>query len=131
MKTYYVYILASRPGGAIYIGVTNDLCRRVWEHKQGKGGPHTRRYGIHCLVYFESYDDVRTAIQRESNMKHWPRAWKSNLIFGFNPTWADLYDELAGAPLSSSDRGGRDKPGHDTGGESHTQAATPDGEARR
>jgi putative endonuclease len=95
---YWPYILASRPGGALYVGVTDDLSRRVWTHKQGKGGFHTRRYRIDRLVYFETYDDVRVAIQRERNMKHWPRAWKCNLIYDFNPTWRDLSEELHGAP---------------------------------
>lgn len=94
MKTYWVYILASRPGGAIYVGVTNDLSRRVWEHKEGRGSEHTRRYGITRLVYYESYPDVRDAIQRESNIKHWPRSWKTQLIAALNPTWRELYDEL-------------------------------------
>jgi putative endonuclease len=93
MAVYSVYFLASRPGGAIYVGVTNDLSRRVWEHRQGRS-EHTRRYGIHCLVYYEHYADVRDAIQRETNIKHWPRAWKTNLILSMNPTWRDLYDDL-------------------------------------
>ena len=96
MSGYWLYILASRPGGALYVGVTNDLSRRTWEHKQGKGGLHTRRYRIDRLVYYEPYDDVRLALQRERNMKHWPRAWKCNLILAFNPTWEDLYETLAG-----------------------------------
>jgi putative endonuclease len=94
-------MLASRPGGAIYTGVTNDLSLRVWTHKQGRGGLHTKRYGICKLVYYETYEDVRTTIQRERNIKHWPRAWKCNLIYGFNPTWRDLYLELNGAPDAS------------------------------
>ena len=97
---YWLYILASRPGGALYVGVTNDLSRRVWEHKQRRGGRHTRRYRVDGLVYYENYDDVRAAIQRERNIKHWPRAWKCNLILAMNPSWRDLYDELNGAPAS-------------------------------
>jgi putative endonuclease len=93
MRLYWVYILASRPGGAIYIGVTGDLSRRVWDHRQGFG-KHTSRYHIHRLVYYESYPDVDSAIQREHNMKHWPRAWKTQLIASMNPTWRDLYEEL-------------------------------------
>ena len=93
-KTYWLYILASRPGGALYVGVTNDLSRRVWEHKQGRGGDHTRRYRIDTLVYYESYLDVGDAIQRETSIKRWPRAWKTNLILSINPTWRDLYEEL-------------------------------------
>ncbi len=113
--TYWVYILASRPGGAIYTGVTNNLSLRVWQHRHRQGGLHTKRYGIGTLVYYERYDDVRNAIQRERNMKHWPPAWKFNLILEINPTWRDLYEELNGAPLSDLDRGDRDKPGHDGG----------------
>jgi putative endonuclease len=66
----------------------------VWEHRQRRGGDHTRRYCIDRLVYYESYPDVRDAIQREKNIKHWPRAWKANLILSMNPTWRDLYEEL-------------------------------------
>ena len=101
MAVYYVYILASRPGGAICTGVTNDLSLRIWTHRQGRGGLHTKRYGIDKLVYYETYEDVRTAIQRERNIKHWPRAWKCSLILQMNPTWRDLYEELNGAPDAS------------------------------
>ncbi|MCG7391723.1 GIY-YIG nuclease family protein [Microvirga sp. ACRRW] len=94
MKLYYIYILASRSGGALYIGVTNDLPRRVWEHKTGRGGDHTRRYRIDRLVYYESYPSIIDAIQRETSIKRWPRAWKTNLILGINPTWRDLYNDL-------------------------------------
>jgi putative endonuclease len=94
VKQYYVYILASRPGGALYVGVTNDLVRRVAEHKLGSVKGHTKRYGIDKLVYVESYADVRDAIQREKNMKHWPRAFKTRLITRLNATWRDLYDEM-------------------------------------
>jgi len=73
---YYVYFLASRPAGAIYVGVTNDLVRRVLEHNAAAVKGHTDRYRIKRLVYFEIYDDVRNALQRENNIKHWPRAWK-------------------------------------------------------
>ena len=95
MAEYYVYFLPSRPGGAIYVGVTNDLVRRVYEHKTGAVKGHTERYEIDRLVYFEAYDDVRNALQREKNIKHWPRAWKTRLIFENNPSWRDLFDEIA------------------------------------
>jgi putative endonuclease len=95
VRQYYLYILASRPGGAIYIGVTNDLIRRVYEHRNGFVEGHTKRYHIHQLVYFEIYSTARDAIQREKNMKHWPRAWKTRLIAQNNPTWRDLYEEIA------------------------------------
>jgi putative endonuclease len=70
------------------------LSRPSWEHRERRGGRHTGRYAIDRLVYSESYDDVRNAIQRERNVKHWPRAWRVNLINEKNPTWRDLYEEL-------------------------------------
>ena len=82
------------PGGALYVGGTGDLSRRVWEHREGRGGRHTTRYAIDRLVYCEPYDDVHYALQREKNLKHWPGAWKVNLINKDNPTWRDLYEEL-------------------------------------
>ena len=91
---YYVYILASRPGGALYVGVTNDLLRRVAQHKQDLVKRHTKRYGISKLVYFEQYAEVRDAIQREKNMKHWLRVYKTRLIGQSNPTWRELFYEL-------------------------------------
>ena len=94
VRQFYVYILASRPGGAIYVGVTNDLVRRVYEHKNGMVEGHTKRYGIDRLVYFEVYDTAYQAIQREKNIKHWPRVWKTRLIGDKNDTWRDLYDEI-------------------------------------
>jgi putative endonuclease len=95
VKQFYVYILASRPGGALYVGVTNDLVRRVYEHRQKSAPSHSKRYHIERLVYFEVYDTATPAIQREKNIKHWPRAWKTNLIGQTNPTWRDLYDDIA------------------------------------
>ncbi len=95
MRQFYVYILASRPGGAIYVGVTNDLVRRVYEHKSGLVPGHTKRYGIKQLVHFEVYDSAYQAIQREKNIKHWPRVYKTRLIAEKNDTWRDLYDEIA------------------------------------
>lgn len=89
-KAYWVYIRASRPGGAIYIGVTNDLEKRVGEHRAGTGSQHCRRYGIGTLVWCEEFQDVREAIQRETSLKRWPRKWKTDLIYKTNPTWADL-----------------------------------------
>jgi putative endonuclease len=94
MKQYYVYIVASRPGGAIYVGVTSNLVRRVYEHKNGLVPGHTKRYGINRLVYFEVYDTAYNAIQCEKNIKHWPRVWKTRLIARENPTWRDLYPEI-------------------------------------
>jgi putative endonuclease len=94
VRQFYVYILASRPGGAIYVGVTNDLVRRVYEHKNGMVQGHTKRYGVDRLVYFEIYETAYQAIQREKNIKHWPRVWKTRLIGEKNDTWRDLYDEI-------------------------------------
>jgi putative endonuclease len=95
VATSYVYFLASRPGCAIYVGMTNDLVRRVYEHRNGFVKGHTKQYKIDRLIYFETYDDVRLAIQREKNIKHWPRAWKTRLIAQTNDTWRDLFDEVA------------------------------------
>ena len=95
MRQFYVYILASRSGGAIYVGVTNDLTRRVHEHKQGLVKGHTKRYRINKLVYFEQFATAHQAIQREKNMKHWPRVYKTRLIAGSNPEWRDLFEEIS------------------------------------
>ncbi|MDX2143430.1 MAG: GIY-YIG nuclease family protein [Rhodospirillaceae bacterium] len=95
-RFYYVYILASRHNGTLYIGVTNELVRRVFEHRQGAVPGFTKKYAVKTLVYFERFDDVEKAIQREKTMKFWPRQWKINKIAENNPTWRDLYDGLAG-----------------------------------
>jgi putative endonuclease len=94
MRQYYVYILASRPGGVLYVGVTNDLVRRVYEHKNGLVEGFTKRYHVHRLVYFEIYSSIHDALQREKNIKHWPRVWKTRLIAQSNPAWRDLYDDI-------------------------------------
>jgi putative endonuclease len=92
---FYVYILASRSGGALCVGVTNDLIRRVYEHKKGLVQGHTKKYRIDKLVHFEVYSTAYQAIQREKNIKHWPRAWKTRLIGENNTEWRDLYAEIA------------------------------------
>ena len=92
---FWVYMLASRPGGTLYVGVTNDLIRRTYEHRNGMVAGFTRRHGVKRLVYFEQYDDPSAAIQREKNIKHWSREWKIDLIVASNPDWRDLYDEIA------------------------------------
>ena len=92
---FWVYILASKPGGTIYVGVTNDLVRRIYEHRNGLVAGFTRGFGVKSLVYFEQYDDPATAIQREKNIKHWSREWKIDLIVASNPEWRDLYNEIA------------------------------------
>jgi len=94
-KAYYVYILASALGGTLYIGVTNDLIRRVYEHRMGLADGFTKKYKIHRLVYFEQYGDVELAIQREKRLKKWNRAWKIRLIEEKNPNWVDLYPSIA------------------------------------
>lgn len=94
-KTYWVYILASRRNGTLYVGITNNLSRRTWEHREGIIKGFTKQYGVKLLVYYESYRDVRDAIQREKNIKHWPRRWNLDLIERMNPEWRDLYEKLA------------------------------------
>jgi len=92
--TYWVYILANRPGGTLYVGVTNDLVRRVHEHRKGLAESFTKRYGVKKLVYFEAHDTIIAALQREKNIKHWSREWKIDLIVAKNPDWLDLCDEI-------------------------------------
>src|SRR6266516_3583231 len=92
---FWVYILANRRGGTLYVGVTNDLVRRAFEHREGLVPGFTKRYGIKMLVYYEHHDTAAAAIQREKNIKHWPREWKIDLILSMNPDWRDLYDEIA------------------------------------
>ncbi len=86
--------MTNRPNGTLYVGVTNDIARRAYQHRTGTGG-FTRRYQLNKLVYAERHEDIVSAIQREKNIKGWPRAWKVRLIQGINPEWADLYDSLA------------------------------------
>ena len=93
--SYFVYILASRRNGTLYIGVTNDLARRMSEHKAKLVPGFTRKYGVDKLVYFEEYASILEARARERNLKRWQRAWKLALIEGMNPQWRDLTDELA------------------------------------
>jgi len=94
-RSYWVYILASRIGGTLYIGVTNDLVRRVYEHKMGLADSFTKKYVIHRLVYFEQYNDIEAAILREKRLKKWNRSWKIQLIEELNPNWDDLYPQIA------------------------------------
>ena len=92
MGSYYVYIMASRRNGTLYIGVTNDLVRRAYEHRKALVSGFIKKYGVKKLVYFEATQEVRYALQREKNLKHWSRAWKIALIEKGNPEWNDLYD---------------------------------------
>jgi len=95
-KQSYVYILASKKYGVLYIGVTGDLVRRVYEHKNDLAEGFTKEYQVHRLVYFEIYEDISEAIQRETRLKRWKRDWKTKLIDEANPDWHDLYDGLIG-----------------------------------
>ncbi len=95
MESYYVYMLASKRNGTLYIGVTNDLIKRVHEHKQGLVEGFTKKYNVNRLVFFEETNDVESAIIREKQMKKWKRQWKIELIEKLNPEWKDLYSEIA------------------------------------
>ncbi|MBV8563837.1 MAG: GIY-YIG nuclease family protein [Methylobacteriaceae bacterium] len=95
MRGGWVYIMTNRPNGTLYIGVTNDIARRAYEHREGLIEGFTKRYGLKRLVYMEAHADIRDAIQREKSLKHWPRAWKVRLILDSNPDWRDLYLDLA------------------------------------
>jgi putative endonuclease len=94
-KLYCVYILASRPNGAIYIGITSDLVRRVYEHIHEIIKGHTSEYNIKRLVYYEVHNSIEEAIIREKRLKKWTRAMKNDLITQHNPSWEDLYPKLA------------------------------------
>jgi len=92
---FYVYLLASRRNGTLYLGVTNDLVRRVYQHKTKAVPGFTSRYGVSQLVWFEVYDEAITAITREKELKKWRRAWKIQLIEAKNAAWRDLYDDIS------------------------------------
>ncbi len=94
MNRYYVYIMASKQNGTLYIGVTNNLARRVFEHKNDIIEGFTKKYGVHMLVYCEEYNEVESAIRRERQMKKWNRQWKITRIEQQNPEWRDLYEEV-------------------------------------
>ena len=93
-RTYWVYMLATARHGTLYIGMTNDLGRRGYEHRTDAVTGFTSRYGVHRLVWYESYENVTEAIAREKQLKHWNRDWKIRLIEEFNPDWSDLYPTL-------------------------------------
>jgi putative endonuclease len=90
----FVYFMTNRRDGILYAGVTSHLPRRIYEHRERMVAGFTRRYGLKILVYYEQFDDIRDAIQREKTIKHWSRAWKVRLIHRMNPDWKDLYDDL-------------------------------------
>jgi putative endonuclease len=92
---YYVYVLASERNGTLYVGVTNNIVRRVYEHREGLVEGFTRQHSVKHLVHFEEYSDVHSAIQREKRLKKWKRDWKLRLIGKSNPDWVDLYSSIA------------------------------------
>ena len=94
-SSFWVYILASKVGGTLYIDVTNDLVRRVHEHRAGVADGFTKKHDVHRLVHFEQFDDIENAIRREKRLKSWNRAWKIRLIEQGNPYWIDLYYQIA------------------------------------
>jgi putative endonuclease len=94
MKRFWVYVIASRKKGTIYTGVTSDLHRRAWQHREGTVVGFTSRHRVKRLVYYEEHLTAEAAIQREKNLKHWSRSWKIQLIESRNPDWNDLYLEL-------------------------------------
>ena len=98
MPTYWVYILASKPYGTLYIGVTNNLLGRVEAHRTGTSSRFTARYGVKILVYYAPFDDIEAVIQREKTLKHWVRQRKINLVERENPHWVDLYPALLELP---------------------------------
>jgi len=94
MKQYYVYILTNKQDGTLYIGVTSNLRKRIWDHKNKAVDGFTKKYNLDRLVYFETYDCVENAILREKRMKKWERSWKVERIQERNPEWKDLYETL-------------------------------------
>lgn len=94
MKSFYVYIMASKRNGTLYTGSTSDLIKRVWEHKNQVIQGFTTKYNVHTLVYYEMHDTYVEAARREKRFKNWPRQWKLNLIEKMNPVWDDLYEKI-------------------------------------
>ena len=94
MRGGWTYIVTNRPNGILYVGATSNIARRAWEHREGLLEGFTKKYGLKRLVLVERYEEIGAAIQRERNLKHWPRAWKVRLILAANPDWDDLYDHL-------------------------------------
>jgi len=94
MNSYFVYILSNKKRGTLYIGLTNNLLRRLYEHKKGLIDGFTKRYNIKMLVYFETTSNIQAAIEREKKLKKWNRAWKINIIEKNNPEWKDLSENL-------------------------------------
>ena len=94
-KQFFVYMLASQRNGTLYTGVTSDLLKRMYEHKEGKEEGFTKKYGVKNLVYFEPHENAEAAITREKRIKEWKRKWKLELIESVNPDWNDLYEDIA------------------------------------
>ena len=94
MRSYWVYILASRPRGTLYVGMTRDLVRRVYEHREGIVEGFSKEHNVKMLVYYEQHTTALAAIQREKNIKHWSRQWKIDLIRTMNPDWRDLWEDI-------------------------------------
>jgi putative endonuclease len=92
--TAYIYILASSENGTLYTGVTTNLPKRIYEHKSAITKGFVHKYKVYNLVYYEEYDDIKCAIEREKKLKKWKRAWKLNLINDFNPDWKDFYEDI-------------------------------------
>jgi putative endonuclease len=95
-KQFYVYILASKPNGTLYTGVTSNLIQRVWQHKHDVIQGFTRKYNVKILVYYEVHENAESALTREKKIKRWRRAWKLGLIENSNPEWRDLYEDILG-----------------------------------
>ena len=96
MKQYFVYIMTNKPNGVLYIGVTSDLVKRCYQHKNNLADGFTKKYHLHQLIYYEDTSDVYEALTREKRLKKWRREWKLDLINKFNPSWNDLYNNIAG-----------------------------------
>ena len=94
--SYYIYIMSNKPNGVLYVGVTNDLIRRVYEHRNHLVKGFTAKYNLEMLVWFEQTDDVNSAITREKQLKNWHRQWKIDLIAKQNPSWLDMYESIVG-----------------------------------
>jgi putative endonuclease len=94
MKSYFVYILASQKNGTLYIGITSNLIKRIWEHRNNLVEGFTKKYNVHTLVYFEQTENVQSALLREKQLKKWKRGWKLKLIEKDNSKWKDLYNDI-------------------------------------
>jgi putative endonuclease len=94
VKTFWLYILASRPRGTLYVGMTSDLVRRIYEHREGLADGFTKEHRLKMLVYYEQHATAIAAIQREKNIKHWSHKWKIDLIRSMNPEWRDLWEDI-------------------------------------